>query len=75
MTRACEGVIFRSVEIEKEVVEKIKTSTGLKVFTSILDKVFKTGRKVEDDFKENIRIRFDEFLPQWNYVAIPWSPL
>jgi hypothetical protein len=56
-----------------EVMSKTKTSTGLKAFTSILDKVFETGRKVADDFKKNIRIEFDEFLPQWNYVAAPFK--
>ena len=48
-----------------------KTSAGLKVFTSVLDKVFETGRKTADDFKENMKIKFDEFLPKWNYVAVP----
>ncbi len=50
---------------------KTKTTTGLKVFTSIIEKTFETGRKVASDFKKNMRIQFDEFLPQWNYVAIP----
>ena len=68
--KECSSLI-RSVGIVKEVMEKAKTFTGLKVFTSILDKFFKTGRKVDDDFKENMRINFDEFLPQWNYVDIP----
>ncbi|MCP4416664.1 MAG: hypothetical protein GY805_08575, partial [Chloroflexi bacterium] len=45
-------------------------ATGLKVFTSILEKVFETKRKVTDDFKETMRIRFDDYLPKWNYVAI-----
>jgi hypothetical protein len=26
---------------------------------------------VADDFKETIKIVFDEFLPQWNYTAVP----
>jgi hypothetical protein len=73
ITRACEGIIFKSIDIVNEVMSKTKTSTGLKVFTSILDKVFETGRKVADDFKKNIRIEFDEFLPQWNYVAAPFK--
>jgi hypothetical protein len=42
----------------------------LKVFTSILDKTFETGRKVADDFKKNMRIQFDKYLPQLNYVAV-----
>jgi hypothetical protein len=51
--------------------EKTQTTTGLKAFVHIIDKVYETGRKVAADFKENIRIVFDDFLPQWNYRAIP----
>lgn len=51
---------------------KTKTSKGLKVFVNTLNQTFKTGRKVADDFKENMRIQFDDFLPQWNYVAVPF---
>ena len=47
------------------------TATGLKVFSHILDKTFETGRKYAADFKENMRIVFDEYLGQWNYRAIP----
>ena len=50
---------------------KAKTSAGLKVFTSVLDQVFRTKRKVADGFRENMKIKFDEFLPKWNYVAVP----
>jgi hypothetical protein len=71
VTRACQGVIFTSIELVKELMEKTHTSTGLKAFVHIIDKVYETGRKVTADFKETIRIVFDEFLPQWNYRAIP----
>ena len=64
VTRACQGVIFKSVELVNDLIAKTKTSTGLKVVTNILTKTFETGRKVADDFKDNIRIRFDDFLPQ-----------
>ena len=50
-----------------------KTKMGLKTFVHIIDKVYQTGRKVADDFKENMRIIFDDFLPRWNYRAIPQS--
>jgi len=53
------------------VMGKTKTSKGLKVFTTILDKTFVTGRKVAEGFKETMRIKFDELLRQWNYVALP----
>ena len=71
ITRACQGVIFKTVERVNEFMAQAKTTTGLKVFTSILKRTFELGRKVADGFKENMRIQFDEYLPQWNYVAVP----
>jgi len=71
VTRACQGVIFTSLELVKELLEKTSTTTGLKAFVHIIDKVYAIGRKVAADFKENMRIVFDDFLPQWNYRALP----
>ena len=51
--------------------EKTTTKTGLKVIACIVNKVYETGRKVAKDFKENMRIVFDEKLRRWNYVAVP----
>jgi len=73
VTRACQGVVFIGMELVKELMEKTHTRTGLKVFVHIIDKVYQTGRKVVADFKENMRIVFDGFLPQWNYRAIPFA--
>jgi Rhodopirellula transposase DDE domain len=71
VTRACQGVIFESVEIVQELIAKTSTKTGLKVFATILDGVYETGRKVIDTFKENMDIVFDDHLPIWNYTAVP----
>jgi Rhodopirellula transposase DDE domain len=71
LSRACQGVIFESVELVKELMGKAKTSTGLQVTVDILDKVYQTGRKYAEGFKENMRIVFDEILPKWNYRAVP----
>jgi hypothetical protein len=38
-------VIFESVALVKELMEKTRTSTGLRVTVDILDKVYQTGRK------------------------------
>jgi hypothetical protein len=73
VTRACQGVIFTSIKLVKELMEKTSTTTGLKTFVHIIDKVYETGRKVAADFKETMRIVFDDFLPQWNYRAIPFA--
>ncbi len=71
VTRACQGVVFSSVELVKELMEKTHTEPGLKAFVHIIDQVYHTGRKVAEDFKENMRIVFDDFLPKWNYCAVP----
>ena len=71
VTRACQGVIFTSVELVKELMEKTHTQTGLKAFVHIIDKLYHTGRKVATDFKENMTIKFDQLLPKWNYTAVP----
>ncbi len=71
LTRACHGVVFKSVELVKDLMASATTKTGLKVFASVLDTPFATKRKVSDDFKKKMRIQFDEYLPQWNYSAIP----
>lgn len=74
LTRACQGVIFHTVELVKGLMEKAKTSTGLEVTVDILDKVYQTGRTYAADFKETMKIVFDEVLPKWNYRAIPSGP-
>jgi hypothetical protein len=71
VTRACQGVVFHTVEIVKELVAKTKTGTGLKVTVDVIDKVYEVGRKCSKGFKETMRLIFDEHLPKWNYRAIP----
>lgn len=71
LTRACQGAIFDSVEMVKELMARAKTQTGLSVVVNIVDKVYQTGRKVAADFKQTMQIVFDEHLSQWNYTAKP----
>ena len=73
ITRACQGVVFHSVDIAKQFMEKARTSTGLKVTVDILAGVYETGKKCATDFLKNMRIVFDENLPRWNYRALPQS--
>lgn len=71
LTRACQGVVFSSVELVKDLMSKATTKAGLEVDVTILDKVYETGRKVSAEFKEQMRVIFDEVLPQWNYKVMP----
>ncbi|MCO5381631.1 MAG: ISAzo13 family transposase [Methanosarcina barkeri] len=45
VTNACKGTVFSNIEMVKSLVEKTYTSTGLKVFSTIKDKVYATGKK------------------------------
>ncbi|NJM90140.1 MAG: hypothetical protein HC847_26370 [Hydrococcus sp. RU_2_2] len=71
LTRVCQGVIFDSVEMVKDLMAKAKTHTGLRVLTTVLERVYKTGRQVTENFKQTMEIVFDDYLPQWNYTAKP----
>jgi hypothetical protein len=59
------------VDIAQQFIERAKTTTGLRVTVRILDKVYQTGRKYAADFKQNMKILFDDHLPKWNYRAVP----
>jgi len=51
--------------------ETLMTKIGLRVFSTIFNRIYQTGRKVAKGFKESMRIVFDDELAQWNYVAVP----
>lgn len=71
ITRACQGVIFHTAEVARQFIARAKTTTGLRVTVSLLDKAYATGRKCANGFKENLKIVFDDHLPKWNYRALP----
>lgn len=70
LTRATQGVIFDTVETVKDLMATATTATGLSVFTTVLDKVYETGKKATDELKASIQVVFDDVLPQWNYTAL-----
>jgi hypothetical protein len=73
LTRACQGIIFESVAQVQYYMSKAATKTGLEVVVNIMDKIYQTGRKVADGFRETMKIVFDNVLPKLNYQAIPAS--
>jgi len=74
VTRACQGVVFHTVELVKGLIERTTTGKGLEVSVDIIDKVYETGRKCAKGFKQNMKIVFDELMPKWNYRDIPSTP-
>jgi hypothetical protein len=71
VTRACQGVVFRSVALVKQLMEKARTLTGLSVVVDILDRVYAKGRKVAKEVRQAVNIVRDEILPLWNYRILP----
>ena len=64
IARELSGMILISHVFMKELIEKTTTKAGLKVFACIFNKVYETGRKVVEGFKESMRIVFDKHLRQ-----------
>jgi len=71
VTRACQGMLFDSVETVVRLMRKASTTTGLRTTVNVIRRVYEIGRQVADHFKANMAILFDPLLPTWNYVAKP----
>ena len=71
VTRACQGVVFDSLQTVIRLIQKTQTHQGLAVTVRVLDKLYEGGRTVSEAFKKNMPIVFDTVLPKWNYWAVP----
>ncbi len=69
VSKAIRGANITSLKMLGYHIKRTKTKTGLKVTVNISKKEYRTGRKIKEGFKEAMPIEFDEYLPQWNYVA------
>jgi hypothetical protein len=74
VTRACQGVIFTTLELVQRKMAEAQTDTGLRTTVDILPGDYPTGEKVPAGYKKSMRIVFDQELPAWNYRAIPEKP-
>lgn len=71
VSRACQGLLFDSLETVVRLMRKAATTTGLKTTVNVIRRVYQTGRQVAAAFKAALPIVFDARLPKWNYRAIP----
>jgi hypothetical protein len=71
VTRAIEGVPLNTVDEAKHRIELTKTRTGLTVTVDIIEKIYVTGKKVAENFMENIKIEFGASVPKLNYTIFP----
>ena len=71
VTRSLNGVLLDSIETMADKIKNTTTSKGLKVIVNISNKIYETGIKATENFKENCPIIFENLLGKWNYIAVP----
>lgn len=69
--RACQGLLFDSLETVLRLMRTASTSTGLKTTVNVIRRVYEIGREATQEFKDNVTLFFDNLLPKWNYRAVP----
>jgi hypothetical protein len=74
VTRACQGVVFTTIELARRTMAATQTRTGLRATAEVVLGDFPTGEKAPAGYKKTMRIIFDEELPAWNYRAVPKKP-
>jgi hypothetical protein len=71
LTRACQGVVFTSVELVQALMRKARTRAGLSVVVDVVGKVYQTGRRVAAEVKDALSLVRDDTLPKLNYRILP----
>jgi hypothetical protein len=71
VTRAWSGILFKTMDIVTQALRRVGTSTGLRSTYAVLDRIYPLKRKASDEFLLTYPIKFDRYLPQWNYTVAP----
>ena len=69
--RVCSGMLFDTIETVVRLMRRATTSTGLRTTVNVIRRCYAAGRNATDEMKQQLRIQYDEFLPKWNYTALP----
>jgi hypothetical protein len=72
ISKAWSGVVFDNIQKIVSILEKTTTKKGLVIEVELVDdKIYETGRKYAEGFKESMKLIFDEKMPKWNYRVVP----
>lgn len=73
VTRVSQGILLKSAEMLRDLMRTATTKTGLRVFATVVNQIYRLGVQVADDFIDHLHahVRFDRVLPDWNYVLLP----
>jgi len=65
------ALLFDTLDRVVELMRKASTSTGLKTTGNVIRRIYEIKRNATAQMKQQLRIRYDEFLSKWNYIATP----
>ena len=73
ITRSWSGAPLYTVTDACRRAASTTTRKGLKVFAEVVDKVYETGRKVQETFHDRLanQVVFDKSLHNWSYLVSP----
>lgn len=71
VTRACQGLLLTSTEVTSAAMARASTKQGLRTTVHVLAGDYPLQEGYPEEYRETMKIRFDEELPVWNYRAIP----
>ncbi|OWK34383.1 transposase [Fimbriiglobus ruber] len=71
VTRACQGLLLTSLQVAVKAMERTSTRKGLTTTVHVLDGDDPLKEGYPEEYRETMKIRFDEELPAWNYRAVP----
>lgn len=68
ITKNWRGTPLTSFETVLKYIRTTRTKTGLKVYSRLVKKEYKTGKSVSDKIFKNIKLESHDILPEWNYT-------
>ena len=71
ITRACQGMLFDTLETAVRLMRRAATKTGLRTTVNVIRRAYDIGRSAPDDFKAAMPILFDKLLPKLNCRVKP----
>lgn len=71
ITRACQGMLFDTLETAIRLMRRAATKTGLRTTVNVVRRAYEIGRSAPDDFQAAMPILFDKLLPKLNYRVRP----
>jgi len=68
ITKNWGGTPLTSFETVLKYIRTTKTKTGLKVYSRLVTKMYKTGKSVSDEIFKKIKLESHNIFPEWNYT-------